>query len=225
MATIQSIIDRVTNVSKDRDRARWTLPEIAGWLNEAVQLIANLNPRSASQYRALTLAAGARQDLRTIDASVRWVRIHELLCNMNGNDPTGTTIRNVYRPALDYSLRTWRGVAPTATEVKEYCTDEREPFTFDVNPPVAAGTKVYALVSITPAPCMILNGGGTALVDPAEVFPLADGYDIPAVDYVLSRMFTKDTNDPSYATRAGAHLQSFQIAMGVETNDAAAGAK
>lgn len=222
MATIQSIIDRITFVTKDVGHVRWTLAEIAQWLNNAQDQIAQLHPRAASQYVTLTLAAGARQDLRTISPTTRWIRLHELVCNVSGSTPTGNTIRQVARPALDFSNRTWRAKAATATEVKEYALDEREPFTFDVYPPVAAGTKVYALAAVKPAACMTLNEAGDDLADADEVFPLADGYDIPAVDYVLFRLFSKDANDPTYTSRAGGHLQSFQLALGVETKDASA---
>lgn len=219
MATVQSIIDRITDVTRDVDHVRFTLPEIARWLNNAMDQIASLHPRAASQYVTLTLAAGARQDLRTIAPTTRWVRLYELVCNVPADTPVGATIRQVSRPALDFAFRTWRSTSP-ATAVKEFTMDEREPFTFDVYPPVSAGTKVYALAAIKPPPCMALAISGEALLDPDEEFPLADGYDIPAVDYVLFRLFSKDANDQSYAARAGGHLQAFQLAMGVETKDA-----
>lgn len=222
MATIQSIIDRVTDVTKDRDHVRWTLPELARWLNTAQDTIASLTPRASAQYRVLPLAAGSRQDLRTIAPSVRWVRLYDLVCNTRSGQPTGATIRQVARPALDFSVRNWRGVAPTATAVKEFALDERDAFAFDVYPPVQAGTSVYAFAAVKPAPCMVLTPTGDALADPNEEFPLPDGYDIPAVDYVLFRCFSKDVNDQSYASRATAHLQAFQLAVNAEANDAGA---
>lgn len=224
MATIRSIIERITDVTKDYDHVRWSLAEIARWLNDAQDQIASLHPRAAADYTTLTLGAGSRQDLRLIDPTKRWIRLFELVCNVvstGGTDAlTGRTIRQVSRPALDFAFSNWRSKPATATAVKEFTMDEREPFTFDVNPPVAAGTKVYALAAAKPAPCMILTADGSDLADADEEFPLADGYDIPAVDYVLFRCFNKDANDPSYASRAAAHLQVFQLAMGVETRDA-----
>lgn len=219
MATIQSIIDRVTDVTKDYDHVRWTLPEIARWLNDAAGQIASVHPRAAARYVTLTLTEGSRQDLRTLDPDTQWIRLYELVCNVVDDEATGSTIRQISRPALDFAFRTWRGRTPTATEVKEYSLDEREPFTFDVNPPVAAGARVMALAAVRPEPCMILNEGGTALADPDEKFPLAAGYDIPAVDYVLARCFAKDANDPTYANRAAMHTQLFQATLGVEVSD------
>lgn len=220
MATIQSIIDRVTYVTKDVDHVRWTLPEISRWLNDAMDQITTIHPRASTIYATLTLAQGARQDLRLIDPNIRWVRLHELVCNVVGSEPTGAAIRQVPRPAVDLRSPNWRSRAPTATVVKEYMLDERDTFTFDVNPPVAAGTKVLALASARANPCMAVDED--VLVDPDEEFPLAPGYDIPAVDYILFRAFSKDANEASYAARAQQHLQAFQLALGVENNDGVA---
>lgn len=219
MATIQSIIDRVTDVTRDYDHVRWTLPELARWINDAQDQIATMHPRAASQYATLTLAAGARQDLRVLDPAKRWVRLFEIVCNITNNEPTGRTIRQVSRPALDFSMRNWRGRAPSAIEVKEYAMDEREPYTFDVNPPVQAGVKVLALTAARPAPVAALDANNV-LVDASEEFGLPDGYDIAAVDYILFRCFTKDANDPAYGNRAAQHLQAFNLSMGVETRAA-----
>lgn len=227
MATVQSVIDRVLHITKDYDYVRWTMAELAGWLNDAVGQIATLHPRAAAKYVPLTLQEGSRQDLRTIDPSVRWIRLFELVCNMQPTTPggttyapTGPTARMVLRSVLDQAFRTWRAKAATATAIEEYALDERQPYVFDVMPPVAAGTRVYALAAVKPAPCAALNQTGTALAVADEAFPLDDGYDIPAVDYVLFRAFSKDANDPTYAARAGNHLQAFQLAMGVEVKDA-----
>lgn len=220
MASIQSIIDRVTDVTRDYDHVRWTIPELARWLNDAQDQIASIHPRAASRYVILELKAGARQDLRTIDPTKRWVRLFELTCNTFNGEATGRSIRQVSRPALDFSTRNWRAKAPTSLEVKEFAMDEREPFTFDVNPPVKDGVKVLALAAIKPDPVAQVSGG--ALVNPGEEFGLTDGYDIAAVDYVLFRCFTKDANDPAYSARAMQHLQAFNLSMGVETRDAGA---
>lgn len=216
MATVQSIIDRVKLVNKDPDHVRWTASELLTWVNDAQDQIASLHPRAATTYVTLTLAQGSRQDLRTISPTTRWVRLFELTTNMepvpdteDQFTPTGPTIRAIPRRSLDTAFRNWRGRAPTATQVKEFALDERDPFTFDVVPPVAAGVRVLALAAVKPAAVTALDN-----------FGLPDGYDIPAVDYVLYRCFSKDANDPSLAQRAQVHLQTFQLSMGVETMDA-----
>lgn len=218
-ALTQEVIDAVTDVTKDYDRVRFTLAEMSRWMNHAAGQIATIHPRAASQYLQLTLGAGSRQDLRTIDSTKKWIRLHELVCNVTGSDPTGDTIRQVARPIRDNAFKTWRSTA-SASAVKEYSLDEREPFTFDVYPPIAAGTKVLALASIRPDAFCELDGVGTALADTSEIVPLADGYEIPVIDYTLFRLFSKDANDQSYQARAAMHLQAFQLAMGIETNDA-----
>lgn len=220
MATVQSIFDRITFVTKDVDRVRWTLGELSLWLNDAAHQIASLHPRAAADFHELTLAAGSRQDLRRIDPDKKWLRMYEIDCTMVDGHPIGRVARQIPRPALDRAFPKWRSQLPIATFVTEYALDERSPFTFDVNPPVAEGVAVYALAAVSPPPCAILNEAGTDLANPNEQFPLSPGYDIPAVDYVLFRAFSKDANDPSYVARSNTHLQAFQLAMGVETKDA-----
>jgi hypothetical protein len=219
-AKTQTVIDSVTDITKDYDHVRWSLAEISRWMNQAAGEIATMHPRASAQYLTLTLGAGVRQDLRVIDSAKAWIRLHELVCNVSGSDPTGPTIRLVSRSAMDSVFRTWRA-STGASAVKEYTLDEREPFTFDVYPPQsAAGTKVLALASVRPAAFCVLNAGATALSDASEVIPLADGFEVPLIDYTLFRMFSKDANDPAYAGRAAMHLQAFQGAMGIETKDA-----
>lgn len=218
----QTILDSIADVTKDVDRQRWTLPEIARWLNQTASIIARVNDRATAGYYTLTLAAGVRQDLRTIDAAKKWQTLHALVCNATGaGEATGDAIFEVPRSALDSVFRTWRSTAPTATKVKEYALDPRVPLTFDVNPPVAAGVKIVALASVIPAPFCVLNGDGTGLQDTSEVIPLADGFDVPLLDGTLHRMFSKDANDPTYVSRAAMHLQLFQLGLGVVPQAAA----
>ena len=221
MATIQSIINRVSFVTKDLSNVRWSLPELALWLNEAKDLIVAVSSRAAADYYVLTLKEGPQQDLRDAIPDKAWIMLFELVCNVdtaNGVDtPTGSTIRRVDRAALDDSYRTWRSQPPTATEVREYTQDARHAYAFTVRPPVAAGTKVYALAAAQPPACAILNSAGDALADPNETFPLAPGFDGPAVDYVLYRAFSKDVNDPASAGRAQTHFQAFQSFVSAES--------
>lgn len=204
---VQSIIDRVTFVTKDVAHTRFSLEEIVAYINDAIKLMPSMNARCAAQYVQLSLAGGARQDLRGIDSTKRWVRLFEIVCN--GTD--GPTVRPVARAALDNSAPNWRS-EPQAQAIQEFATDEREPFTFDVYPPAAPGISVTALVAIAP----------DDVEDEDSDFPLADGFDIPTVDYVLYRLFCKDANDQTYMARSTGHFQAFSLAMGVETKDAAA---
>lgn len=219
-ATVQSIIDRVTHVTKDYDRVRWTLAELALWLNDAQGVIAQVHPRAAAVYTTLTLKEGARQDLNLIDPDKHWVRLYDLVCNVVDGEPRGAAIRQVARYSLDNSTPSWRDRPPTGRVVHEFAIDEHNPYVFEVNPPVMDGVQVNALVAIKPEPVARLNLDGDALADPDEKFGLPHGYDIPAADYVLYRCFSKDANDPTYRDRAAMHLQSFQLSMGVETADA-----
>lgn len=208
--TVESVLDRVTHITKDYDKVRFTDLEFIAWANDAQDQIASLHMRAADRYVTLALAAGARQDLRVIDPTVRWLRLQELTCNVERGQPTGSAIRQVARPILDAAFRNWRSRTGVSTEVKEYAVDEREAFTFDVYPPAAAGTQVYALAGVKP----------DRITGTTGPLSLADGFDIPMVDYILFRFFSKDANDPTYVSRAQGHMQLFLNGLGVETKDA-----
>lgn len=212
MAIVQDIVDRAMLITKDADGVRWTLDEMILWIRDAIDQIATLHPRVASQYRVVSLHEGTHQDLGLIDPSLRWIRLHELANNVDANQrPVGFKPRLVSDRALYFSVAKW-GSRPPAAEVREFSMDERETLAFNVYPPVAEGTQVLLLASIKPP----------AIEDEDSDFPLPDGYEVPATDYVLYRLFSKDANDQSYAQRAAGHLQSFQLAMSVEVKDAAA---
>lgn len=215
----QSVIDRVVYVTNDPQFKLFRLTAIRRWMNEGAQLIAEVAPRAAAGRHDFTLAEGAQQDLRT-DTSKRWIRLHEALFNLTSTDAEGDHIRLVDPRSLNTAFRAWRRRAP-APSVFEYALDERTPFTFDVFPPVRAGAKIRVVASVAPPDFCVLNTGGTALADPTETIPLTDGFDIPLVDWVLYRLFTKDTTDQAYAARANNHRQAAQGALGVVIKDAA----
>lgn len=210
MATVQSIIDSVTFVTKDPERVRFGFEEILQYVRDAQQVISTTHPRASSSYEVLTLAAGSRQDLRLIDPDLRWRRLFSVEYNVVGL-AAGPTVRQISRTSLDRFNRNWRSATPQPM-VDEFAVDEREPYTFDVNPPVTNGTKVMALVAIVPP----------VIEDEDSDFGLAEGYEIPAADYVLSRLFAKDASDASYAARSAAHMQAFATGMAMRVRDAGA---
>lgn len=217
----QSIIDRVTYILRDDDHVRWTWPELSLWINDARNRVAELHPRVVADHRIITLQEGSRQDLRLIDPTTNWIRLYSLVCNVRDGKPTGPTIQVIDRNALDRAFSQWRGAPPTARDVQEFSLDDRDKYGFDVVPPVRAGVEVYAFVSAVPtAPIAVLNVNRDGLADSDEVTGLPPSYAIPMSDYVLYRCFTKDANDPTYASRAQTHLQAFTLEVQAEISDA-----
>ncbi len=213
-AKTQSVIDRVVFILRDGGHKRAKLTDISRAMNEGVAVLATSARRAAARDMTLTLKAGSRQDLRLIDTGKEWIRLHRLACNFVGAEPVGAAIRLVSREALDNAVADWRASPPAGT-VYEYSVVEDEPCMFDVFPPVIDGTKVLAVASAVPAPICVLNSGMTALADADEVIPLAQGFDVPLVDYTLFRLFSMDSNDPAYEKRAQQHLSLAQMAAGI----------
>lgn len=217
--TTQSVIDRVVSVTADPGFKLFKLPSISLWLNEGARLIAEAAPRAVADRYDFELQAGAQQDLRT-DTRKQWIRLHSLLFNVKPDGTEGDHIREVDPRSLNTAFRAWRR-RPPARSVFEYALDERTPFTFDVFPPVVAGTTVRVVGSVVPNPFCVLNTAGTALEAPDEVIPLHDGFDIPLVDWALYRLFSKDTSELAYQARAKNHRDAAQQALGVVLKDAA----
>lgn len=214
----QSVLDRIDFATGDTARKRFSLPRIAQFLNEAQSMIAEASPKSSAAYLPITLVAGTQQTLEN-DTSKSWIRLHEVVCNASaGGLPTGASVRLVSRPQLDQVARNWRAASAGATV--EYTMDERDPKAFMVYPPAVAGAKLFALASPRPGPVCVLNGGGTALADANELIGLGDGFDIPMVDWVLYRLFSKDALEPGYQVRAKDHFAAAQGALGVVLQDA-----
>lgn len=219
-ALTQSVIDRAVFLYNDPQLKRVKLPAVSRWLNEGQLLLATGSARAASQRRPLALAPGVQQDLRTIEPTTRWLRLHKLVCNMIAGAPLGDAILQVDNMSLDAVLRGWRNAAPSVL-VYEYAIDEREPFVFNVYPPAANGAAVQILASVAPAPIAVLNGAGTALQNPSEQIGLADGFDLPLVDYLTGRLFMRDSESANSMARARMHMEAFTAATGVTVKPSA----
>lgn len=213
-AKTQSVIDRIDAITNDPTHRRFKLPRIALWMNEAQRLIAEVAVRAASEDITLTLVAGVEQDLRTLEPSRDWIKLHRVKHNVVEGLLIGAEIREVDPVTRHNATPLWRRAKPSRT-VLEYAIDQRLPTQFEVYPPAVAGTQVRALVSAAPEPVCVLNPGGTALADPDETIGLANGFDGPLVDLVLARLFMLDANEPAYQARGGAHLQAAERALGI----------
>jgi hypothetical protein len=211
---VQSIVDRVVGITNDPLFKRASLADVLRWANEGAELVAMSSPVASAKYVILTLVAGAMQDMRVLDPTVKWIKLRKLVCNCNGASPTGARIREVSLNGIEAIEPNWRARTPS-TIVYEYIPSADDPLMFETYPPAAAGVKVYAETLVLPPTFGALDGGGTALADPAEVFPLPAGFDIPVVDYTVFRIFLKDAGDPGYATRANTHLTAFNAATGL----------
>lgn len=215
----QSVIDRIDSVTSDTSRKRFSLARISLWMNEAQSVISEASANATAAYRAVSLVAGAHQSLAN-DPTAGWIRLHKVVCNADsGGAPVGASVRQVSADQLDQVVRAWRA-GPAAATI-EYATDERDPKAFSVFPPAVAGSKLFVLASTRPGPVCVLNLSQTALLDAAEVIGLSDGLDVPMVDWVLYRLFSRDSSDPAYQARAKDHLAAAQLALGVTLKDAA----
>jgi len=192
-----TLIQTVANELQDADLVRWTLPEMAGYVNDGQRFILTKIPSATAQERTLTLDAGVEQGVPG-----DCFALLELLRNAHGRQ---SAIRQVARAALDASAPGWTAGAKK-NSVVHFISDPRQPLRFDVYPPAADGVQVVALLALNPAP--IGEDGAGALTLRAE-------YAEALRHYMLYRAWSKDAEYGANAALASAHYQALADALGI----------
>jgi hypothetical protein len=215
-----SILTAAGRILQDEAARRWTLPELTGWLNEAVKAVVLAKPSAASVTIALALDTGT---LQTIGPD--YVALLRIVRNLRSTDTPrvgGRVIRPTTRLSLDTSAPYWHDPAdtPYAREVRQYLFDEEDPRSFYVYPGNDGTGAVEAVVAELPA-LVVASGDAGAIGSYGQTIGLDDVYFGPLLDYTLWRAFSKD--DPSVNMgRASAHYQAFATAVGLKTQVEAA---
>src|SRR5687768_15593281 len=177
---VMTLAGRVLN---DEDATRWTQPELAEWINEAVKAILLAKPSAYSVTEVLSLAAGTYQ---TVPAE--YLSLLRVVRNITDEGPPrvgGRIIRVTTRDALDAQEPYWHD--PTKVyykkEVRQFVFDEESPLSYYVYPGNDGTGMVEAVLSKLP----------TAIADDYDqAIGLQDIYVSPILDYVLFRAMSKD---------------------------------
>lgn len=198
----------------DEEAVRWTFPELADWINEAVKAIVLAKPSASSDTVTLALQAGTLQQIGdTHLALLRLVR------NITAAGPPrigGRVVRVTSRQSLDAQAPDWHNPddTPFKKEVRQFVYDEQDPRSFYVYPGNDGSGTVEAVVSILPAP-VAATGDVTVLASYGQDVGLSDIYQPPLVDYVVYRAMSKDDTGSNPAG-ALAHYQAFALAVGLK---------
>ncbi|MDH0849251.1 phage adaptor protein [Delftia tsuruhatensis] len=200
--TVAQLLDDAARDLQDKGHIRWTRADLLDWFNAAQRAFAEQRPDQMAQPRDLVLAAGWRQALPA-DALT-------LIDITNNANATQRRITKTDLWVLDAVAGAWRSGSP-GREVQHYMHDLGTPQEFLVYPPVAAGTKVRAVL-------------GVAAVD------LADENGTPSVPerwmdalrhFVLFRAWSIDAEFGGNATIAAAHRALYNEALGIQAQAAA----
>lgn len=200
---VQDIIDRVTDLLLDKDRAddqaRWTDDELIRWLNDSRMAILTRRPAACSKTVVQTLVAGTLQSLP--DGGVMLL---DVVRNMGTDGATpGRSIRRTDRQNIDDNDLYWHK-GRSSTEISQFTYDDRNPKEYFVFPPATAGTRVQIVHAAIPAAV-------TALTDNLDIG--LEYMDAP-VNYVCYRAKSKDSEYANAAEAAGFYA-AFNDVLGV----------
>ena len=138
---VQEILDRVTDLLLDKDRAddeaRWSNDELIRWINDSRMAIITRKPSACSKIVTVALVAGSHQTVPS-----NGVQLLDIICNMgmDGSSP-GRSIRRTDRQNLDDDDLYWQSAAQKV-EISQFTYDDRTPKDYFVSPPAKAGTQI-----------------------------------------------------------------------------------
>lgn len=207
----KSIIRRVVDLLQDAGASGWSTAELVRWLNDGQREVVVYRPDACTTAAAIPLAAGVRQSL---PATAH--KLIDIRCNTTGLKSAVTLVN---RTELDDINPSWRSMAST-TEIAHFMYDQRDPRSFDVYPPAAAGASLDAICASFPVDIAEPADGAT-WADVAGSIGVGDLFANALVDYVMHRAYSKDDNEAGNAARAVAHYQAFTNALGAEATGTA----
>lgn len=210
------VLKRASGLLFDEDFARWSLLELADWLDEGVKALVSVKPSVSSRQIELSLGRGTRQ---TLPADGRILQLLDILRNAGGvNGSAGRAIRPTTRSELDSNEPRWHDAAyvPFRREVRQYVHDPALPDEFYVYPGNDGTGKVLAAVSVLPNSIAGRVTGDTGLLASWDIeIGLSEQYDAALLDYVLYRANLKEDTAAAPA-RATLHYQAFAGYLGYQ---------
>jgi hypothetical protein len=197
------VIDRVGTALYDTNNAKWSVPELLGYLNDGQRVIAGMQPTDIQTIQIAPLIPGARQVL-PLGA---WM-LNDVLRNMGTNGLTpGRAIRIISRRLLDAFNPLWM-TGPQSAVVQSYIFDLRDQISFFVYPPSTGGVYVEVNYSGTPTPL-------TAETQPINILDIMEE---ALFNYMMYRACGKLADYSPGPQVAAAFWSIFNEVLGVRAN-------
>ena len=147
------VIQRVSVALFDTNQAKWSSPELLGYLNDGQRVIGTMQPTGTQAIVSAPLRAGARQSI----PSNGWLLI-DVIRNMGADGLTpGRSIRIVSRRLLDGYDPDWMTERTPTAEAQSFFYDLRDQASFFVYPPSTGGVFVEINYAVVPVPLTSLN--------------------------------------------------------------------
>lgn len=218
----RDILSRVKIVLQDAGAVRWPLPELAGWLSDAMREIASRKPSATSAVANIAMVQGTRQTLP--DEYLSLIRVVRNLVPSGVTDPPyvgGIAVTPIVREILDAQNVNWHDPARVTQRVavRHVIFDPLDPRTFYVYPGNTGAGLIECIVSVIPEPVAVEVGDDPDDLESYNIdLPLSAVYQTPLIDFVLYRAFSKDMQLAGAGDRAAMHYQQFAQAIDTRTN-------
>lgn len=224
MPTGREIMERAAILLHDADHVRWTLPELCGWINEAVRAIVLAKPSARSESRVIALEPGTLQRVPQTGAPepLALLAIRRNIADPDHPEQGGRAVTKTSITALDAQEPNWHDpqTVPFRKEARQFVFDEENPLEYYVYPGNDGSGHVDAVLSVLPSP-LSPSGPADAIDSYAGQIGLPEPYSVPLLDYVLYRAQMKD-DEAGSGGRAMAHYQQFATALGIKVQVARA---
>lgn len=179
----------------------WSDATLLNMLNAGQRNAAELDASRYTLRQALDMVAGTLQTLPAGGTA---------LIRLDSNVTSGRPVRLVDSAMLDAATTYWPGLAQTS-EVREYCTDTKDPRRFRVNPPNDGTGHVIGLWSATPPPVAAVGNAIT----------LEDTLELALIHFMLSEAYAANTKRQDLA-KTTFYRQSYEKQLGINVQTKAA---
>ena len=215
MPTGREIMNRAGVLLQDEEHVRWTLPELADWINQAQRAIVLAKPSAYSGTSALSLVPGTLQTLPTGHLALLDIT-RNLLGEGTNRANSGRAVRAAKRELIDSQEPRWHdnAIVRFKREVRNFVFDEQSPRDFYVYPGNDGTGIVEAVTSRAPT-TLTASGDVSAESSYGATLALPEPYDVPIVDFVVSRCYAKDADTGNVAL-SQMHYQQFATAIGLK---------
>lgn len=190
------IVDDTKKITQDLKNVFWAQEEALGWLNAGQREICIHRPDAYTLLTEHTCENKATQQIPS-----EGLRFLEATHNL----ASGYVIQPIDRSDLDQVQRNWQDPSNATSEVEHYIYDERFPKFFKLYPVPVAGLQIEIGYAASPPD-----------VEIEQPISVDDIYANTLMDYMLARMYQKNTTLTNAANKSQQHYQLFYQSLGVK---------
>lgn len=216
MILASQILRRAGVLLMDDANVRWTLAELADWLDEGIAATVAAKPAAATVTMNFKPAKGTRQKLPD---DQRIVQLLDVVRNLDVNiaGAAGRMIRPTTRSQIDTQQPRWHdpSYVPFQAEARQFIFDELQPREFYLFPGNTGTGLVEIVVSQLPQTVSSRVVADPTLLTSYNIdVGLPDEYQPPLLDYVLYRAHGKE-DLAADSNKSTTHYQVFATSLGI----------